>query len=129
MTDDELVQAFESGDLPTEDFTHAEHVRVAWCYVRRDPILVALAHFRTTLQRYAAGKGRPERYHETITVAFMLLIAERLGACRELTWDAFAAAHPDLLQWQPSVLAQFYSEDLLASPRAREVFVMPDLSR
>lgn len=126
MTDDELVQAFESGELPTEAFTHAEHVRAAWCYVRRDPILVALARFRTTLQRFAAGKGRPERYHETITIAYMLLIAERLASTRELTWDEFAARNGDLLQWEPSVLAQFYSKEALASPRAREVFVLPE---
>jgi 2'-5' RNA ligase len=129
MTDDELVQALESRELPTEVFTHAEHVRVAWCYVRRHPILIALTRFRTTLQRFAAGKGKPERYHETITIAYMLLIAERLASSRELTWDEFAARNTDLLQWQPSVLAQLYSEEALASARAREMFVLPDLSR
>jgi hypothetical protein len=125
MTDEELVQAFESGALPSEAFPHAAHVRVAWWYVRRYPILTALARFRTALQRFAAGKGKPERYHETITIAYMLLIAERLASSRELAWDEFAARNGDLLQWQPSVLAQFYSEDALASARAREVFVLP----
>jgi hypothetical protein len=125
MTDDELVRAFESGELPTDDFPHAAHVRVAWYYLRRDPILVALPRFKAALQRFAAGKGKPERYHETITIAYMLLIAERLASSRELTWNEFAGRHPELLQWQPSVLAQFYSEEILASPRAREVFVLP----
>jgi hypothetical protein len=125
MTDDELVRAFESGALPSDAFPHAAHVRVAWWYLQRHPILTALARFRTALQRFAAGKGKPERYHETITIAYMLLIAERLASSRELTWDEFASRNGDLLQWQPSVLAQFYPEDVLASPRAREVFVLP----
>src|SRR5262245_44840403 len=106
MTDDELVEAFESGTL--EEFPHESHVRVAWCYLKRDPILVALPRFRAALQRFAAGKGKPERYHETITVAFMLLIAERLGAARALDWEGFAARNADLFERQPSALTTFY---------------------
>ena len=127
MTDDEFVRAFESTELAAEAFPHTAHVRVAWWYLQHEPILIALARFRASLQRFAAAKGKPDRYHETITIAFMLLIAERLGRSRDLSWDEFAARHPDLLQWQPSVLAEFYSTDLLASPRAKEMFVLPDL--
>jgi hypothetical protein len=126
MTDDEFVRAFESTELPAEAFPHAGHVRVAWWYLQHEPILTALARFRTALQRFAAAKGKPDRYHETITIAFMLLIAERLGGTRDLSWDEFAKSYPDLLQWQPSVLAQFYSAEALASPRAKETFVLPE---
>jgi hypothetical protein len=126
VTDDELIQGFESGDLPVELFTHAEHVRVGWWYVRQEPILLALARFKAALRRYATGKGKPDRYHETITIAYMLLIAERLAGVREMAWPEFAARNPDLLQWQPSILAQFYREDVLASAKAREVFVLPE---
>lgn len=47
----------------------------------------------------------PGLYHETITVAFVLIIAERLGDARDLAWTDFAASNPDLLVWKPSVLA------------------------
>src|SRR5690349_8795875 len=127
MTDEELLQAFESGEL--QDFPHASHVRVAWCYLRRDPILVALPRFKAALQRFAAGKGKSDRYHETITIAFMLLIAERLSGARDVSWEAFAAQNPDLMRWQPSPLAIFYSDAALASPRARETFVLPDIAQ
>jgi len=126
MTDDELVAAFESTAL--DDFPHASHVRVAWCYLRRDPILVALPRFRAALQRFAAAKGQPGRYHETITVAYMLLILERLADAPAGSWEAFAARHPDLLA-TPSILSRYYADEVLASPQAREVFVLPDLSR
>jgi hypothetical protein len=49
-----------------------------------------LYRFRAALQRFAAGKGRPERYHETITIALLLLIADRRGDAGE-TWEEFAA--------------------------------------
>src|SRR3954469_5933217 len=127
MTDDELVRAFESGEL--DDLPHELHVRTAWCYLRRDPILVALPRFRAALQRFAAGKGQPGRYHETITVAYMLLIAERLGPARELSWEEFAARHGELLQRQPSMLSRFYSDDMLTSAQARDTFVLPEAPR
>jgi hypothetical protein len=126
MTDDELIAGFESTDLPVERFSHAAHVRVAWWYVRHSPLPEALSRFITGLQRYVASKGAGGKYHETITVAYMLVIAQRVDGSRDSSWNEFAAAHPDLLVSKPSVLATYYSEALLASDRARRVFVMPD---
>jgi hypothetical protein len=48
-----------------------------------------------------------------------------VAASRELPWDEFAARNADLLRWQPSVLAEFYADDVLASPRAKEALVLP----
>jgi hypothetical protein len=126
MTDDELIAAFESTELPADQFSHGAHVRVAWWYLRTSPLPEALTRFSQALKRFAASKGAPGKYHETITVAYMLLIAERLDRAGQLTWPEFAAANPDLLTRHPSVLATYYSEAILASDRARQVFVMPD---
>ncbi len=125
MTDDELLQGFESGTLA--EFPHALHVRVAWCHLRRDPILIALARFRAALRQFAAGKGKPDRYHETITIALLLMIAERRGPPGE-AWQTFAARNPDLLQWPCPALTALYGSGVLDSARAREVFVLPELA-
>ena len=126
MTDEELVRRFETATLPAAAFSHVDHVRVAWCYLTRHAFPDALARFCDALRRFAAVHGVADRYHETITVAYVLLIAERLDAMRGQPWSAFAAAHPELLSWKPSILSQYYSDETLQSPRARRVFVMPD---
>ena len=125
MTDEELVCAFESTELPASAFPHAAHVRVAWYYLRRDPFPVAVGRFVTGLRTFAAAKGVPGLYHETVTTAWLVLINERLDGARELTWEAFAAAHPELFT-RPSLLSQYYTDETLRSDRARRVFVMPD---
>jgi hypothetical protein len=127
MSDEELVRALEAGRMPAEGFPHASHVRAAWWYLSHYPLAQALDRFCTTLKQFAAAQGKPDRYHETITIAYLLLINERLDDGRGLDWPQFAATHPDLLQWKPSVLERYYSPGTLASDRARRVFVMPDL--
>lgn len=123
MTDDELVRAFEAAAL--DEFPHASHVRVAWWYVTHEPLLGAMARVRAALQRFAAAKGKPERYHETITIAFLLLIADRRP--ERDSWEAFATRNPDLLQWPCPALLRWYPAEVLDSPRSREVFVVPNL--
>jgi hypothetical protein len=126
MNEEALIQALESGEIPPGGLPHADHVRLAWYCLRQQPLLTALSRVRHVLQCAAAAAGRPERYHETVTVGFVLLIAERLAGARELSWDVFAVRNPDLLAWTPSLLARFYTEETLASERSRTVFVMPD---
>ena len=121
MTDDELVRRFEAADL--DPFPHALHVRTAWCYLRRDPLPIALGRFRGALRRFAAAKGKPERYHETITIAFVLLVADRRRA--DEPWEAFAARNPGLLEWPCRALLELYPGGVLDTPGAREVFVAP----
>jgi len=125
MTDEEFVHAFEAATLPADQFTHAVHVRVAWWYLRHYTLGEALTRFTAALKHFAAHHGATGLYHETITVAYVLLIAERLAATRDLSWPDFSAAYPELLARRPSLLDRYYDEATLKSPQARQRFVMP----
>jgi hypothetical protein len=100
-------------------------VRVAWLYVKREPLLRALERFSSDLRRFAEAKGKPGLYHETVTWGFLFLINERMGPERE-GFDCFAARNPELLAWKPSALDRYYRPETLASERARRSFVLPD---
>jgi hypothetical protein len=126
MDDAALVAAFESTELSGDQFSHVEHVRVAWWYLRTLPLAEALGRCSAGIRRFAAANGAADKYHETITVAFMLVISERVAAAPDLSWPEFAAANPDLFA-KPSILTRYYSEPLLRSERARRTFVMPDI--
>jgi hypothetical protein len=126
MNDEQLLSDFEAGRVPEGGFHHREHVRVAWNYLRVHSLPDALARFCAGLRRFAEVQGAAGLYHETITVAYLLLINERVNANRDLEWDRFAEANADLLVWKPSILERFYRAETLASERARHVFLMPD---
>jgi hypothetical protein len=124
--DDTLVRTFEAGEVPEGGFHHAQHVRVAWWYLNRHSLADALARFSEGLRRFAERQNKPNLYHETITVAYVLLINERLAACRDLNWPQFADCNADLLTWRPSILDRYYRPETLSSARAKRTFVMPD---
>ena len=123
----ELLERFVDTTLPADQFHHEQHVQVAWLFVRRYGMPAALGEFTTAIKRFAAAKGAHGLYHETITWAFLLLVAERQARLPAENWEAFAAANPDLMAWQPSILNRYYSKELLASELAKRTFLMPDL--
>jgi hypothetical protein len=127
MTGDELIQQFECGDTLPNNFHHADHVRLAFEYLGRYSALEALARFSNALRRFAAAQGKSDRYHETITWAYLLLIRERLArAERAQSWQEFAERNADLLVWKNGVLATLYRPEPLDSEIARRTFVLPD---
>jgi len=127
-SDAELLEGFVSTALPADQFHHEQHVRVAWMFVRDHGMPAALGEFTAAIKRFADAKGAHGLYHETITWAFLLIIAERVARQPADSWNAFAADNPDLLSWQPSILERYYSKEVLGSALARTTFVMPDLS-
>ena len=108
------------------EFHHADHVRLAFAYLSRYPVLHALERFAWALKRFATAHGKPELYHETITHAYFFLIRERMARCGRCEWDEFARGNPDLLVWKGGILGRYYQETTLKSELARSVFVLPD---
>jgi hypothetical protein len=57
ISDEELLEQFESATLPGECFHHGEHVRVAFLYLSQFPLLQALQRFSAALRRFATAMG------------------------------------------------------------------------
>ncbi len=123
MGDEDFLEAFRTGALPLADFDHRAHVRAGYLYVSRHGLGLAIARFGRDLRGFAEAHGKSGLYHETITVAFLALINERIATGGDRGWEAFAAANPDLLE--RNSLAPFYAPEELASPEARRVFLLP----
>lgn len=126
-SDSEVVRQLEALTLPAAQFDHRTHVRVAWWYLRHDNRDAAVDRFRQSVKAFATSLGAAEKYHETITVAYMLLIADRSAQTPDLCWEEFFARWPELFAQTPPLLSIHYSRALLESSQARHTFVLPDL--
>jgi hypothetical protein len=121
------MEAFEAGALPIGSFHHAEHVKMAFLYLKKFAPLEALCRFSSGLARFATAHGKPDLYNETITWAFFLLIRERIArANSSQTWAEFSAGNGDLLRWEDNILKKYYRPETLASALAKSVFLFPD---
>lgn len=127
MSSSELFDRFVDTSLPADQFHHRQHVNVAWLFVQKYGMPSALGEFSAAIKRFADAKGATGLYHETITWAFLLLIAERQARSPAASWEEFEAANTDLMVWKPSILERYYSKELLASDLAKRAFLMPDL--
>ena len=126
MSNEELVRRFETDTLPDDSFHHADHVRLAFAYLTKYPVLQALEKFAAALKRFATARGKTQLYHETITHAYFFLIRERRARADSADWEQFARQNPDLLAWKDGILGRYYRESTLKSGLARTVFIFPD---
>ena len=120
-----LIERFEHEKLKAGDLTHTEHVRLAWTYLGVLAVPETMIKMRDGLRQFTRGLGVPEKYHETVTFAYVTLIAQRMDKSSG-EWEDFVADNPDLFEHWQALMNRYYLEDTLASAKARRRFVLPD---
>jgi hypothetical protein len=124
VTDQEYIQAFEAGTL--RQFTHRDHIRMAWVYLREEGEEAGLVKIREGIKAFARRLGADRKYHETITVFWAQVVALAITQTPEIgEFAVFMEAHPHLLD--KSILLRHYSSALLQSEVARQTWIAPDL--
>ena len=119
----EELRALEAGALDPSKFPHGEHVRLAYGMLERYPFGEAVSRFSRGVKLLAAKAGRPEVYHETITVAFLAVIGERRARATSNNWREFKAINRDLFDRR--CLEKWYGAEQLGSDLARRTFCLP----
>jgi hypothetical protein len=124
MTDVELTRALERGEM--KDFHHASHLHVAWVYLAESSSVQQAANrMRQTLRRFAAAAGKPQKYHETITLFWLQLLSCVHAASHGEPLEEIVHANPQLLE--KNFPLAYYSAERLFSDEARTSWVEPDL--
>jgi len=126
VTDVELTRALERGEIANENFHHASHLHVAWVYLAESSsVQEAAKKMRNTLRRFAAAAGKPEKYHETITLFWVHLLSRAHAASGAEPLEGIVHANPQLLE--KNFPLAYYSAERLFSVEARSSWVAPDL--
>lgn len=128
MTNSEFVCAFRNGTLTPSTFHHEQHLRLAYIHLSSGPLETAVESFRNDLQMFLSKLGEESKYHETITVAFLLIVKERMDQLEaNHCWDEFRCEHADLFDPSRNMLLLHYRPETLHSEEARQSFVPPDI--
>jgi len=127
METKDFIVAFEGCTLPPQSFSHEAHIRLAWLYLQEHSAPVTWTKVSEGLKRYTHFLGAEEKYHETITGTYVLLIHERIESIgKGHTWEDFIESNPDLFDREKPIIQQYYHQNTLSSDLARKAFVFPD---
>jgi hypothetical protein len=129
MTDadiEALVRSFEDGSLPRPEWTHASHLLVALWYSIRHPRDQATGLVRDGIRRYNHIHGRDSGYHETITLAWLAVVARFLARSDRAAPISVLAGRLLEKCGDKDHLLRYYSREVLMSDEARRAWVSPD---
>ena len=126
MDNDSFTEAFENCQYPADRFRHLDHIRLAWIYIQRFGAPAAEDRIERSILCFARSLGHEEKYHATITKAWMGLVHQACCATPDIdTFDRFLSSHPWLADKR--TLHLFYSETILSSAKARQTWIEPDI--
>lgn len=127
LDDQTFISQFEACTLDPTHFDHRGHIRLGWLYTTKNSLPVAISKTCDGIQRYAGSLGADDKFHYTLTEAFVRLIAFRQAARPTASFDQFLDQNADLVDNALPLIQQHYSEALLETSEAKIRSVTPDL--
>lgn len=108
-----------------DGFGHRQHVELTWRYLEDHDPEAARMLVAEAIRRVAAAHGAPEKFHATITGAWVRCVAVHRERWPADTFEQFIERNGALLE--PKLLDQHFSRELLYSDDARAEVVEPDI--
>ena len=125
--DAELAEILPGITGPSEQFRHRQHINLAFVAVRRYGMPEATVRICGWIQRITAYEQAPQKYHHTVSRAWVEIVAHHVDADPDCAdFDTFAARNPALLDKR--LLNSHYRSTTLAAGPARRGWVEPDLT-
>jgi hypothetical protein len=109
-----------------ERFGHRQHVHLTWLAVRQCGVPAAIGVVSDGIQTVARYAGAPQKYHATVSRAWVELVGYHAAERADVDFAAFVDHHTALLDKR--LLTRFYRPATLASAPGRTGWVEPDLA-
>lgn len=122
------MDAIENHVMQLPEFTHAVHVKLAYCYLTQMSFEDSVKMMSRTLVGFLKKHGVDrKKFHVTLTTGWLKAVAHFMYQSPATTSaDDFIKLNPVLLNKQ--ILLSHYSHELLFSELARVRYIEPDLN-
>ena len=126
MDDSEFLLLFHDANLPSEEFRHRGHLRLAWLILSRHRREEAERIVAREIRRVAAASGAANRYHETLTRFWVRILGHAMENAPDVrSIDELLARFPFLLD--KTLPFRHWRGETFNSDKARGGWVEPDL--
>jgi small GTP-binding protein len=123
-----FLKAFEDTLLPIPQWTHKNHLRVAWLYLTlfQDPTL-AQQKIINGIRTYNSAVSNTKPFHLSMTIFWVTVIRECLNEnkIQAESFEHFVARHPQLSNGRLHL--EYYTPAVLFTPTAQTSWVQPDV--
>lgn len=108
-----------------QGFGHRQHLELAWRYLEKHEPQEAGVLLADAIRKVAAAHGAPDKFHATVTAAWVRCVAVHRQRWPARSFDEFIERNHALLD--ATLLERHFSRSLLFSDKARSAVVEPDL--
>jgi hypothetical protein len=127
VDDDEFLRLFHEGSIPSDEFRHRGHLRLAWLVLSRHSRIEAESIVAREIQRFAVANGVTNRYHDTLTRFWVRLVGHVMEDAPEAkSIEELLGRSPFLLD--KSLPYRHWRGEIFNSDRARAGWVEPDVA-
>jgi hypothetical protein len=124
VQDESFLRSLEDGTLLPQEFGHRSHLRAGFLYLARHDFPSACVAMKRAITAFAERIGKASLYHETLTIAFLALIAERRAEePDDIDFERFIGKYPELEDL--NYFRRYYPLGTLDTPESRRTFVLP----
>ncbi len=126
MPEDAFDALFAEVMATAPRFGHRQHIHLTWLAVRKYGTTAAIDVISDGIQRTARYAGAPQKYHATVSRAWVELVGYHVAESPDAEFDRFVEESPALLD--KALLGRHYRSATLAGAVARTGWVEPDLA-
>lgn len=123
---EDVVRRFETCAYAPDEFHHAQHLIVAFWYLKDGTQAQALERMRLSLLRFVNHHRLEQVYHETITLFWLKIVGRFLKRCDNKR--PLADLVNELIEdcGDPQLIYSYFTKVRLDSAEGRERWIEPD---
>ena len=127
LNDQQFEEQFENCTFDPTLFTHEAHLRLAWIHLTNYGMEKATQNICQQIQKFDRIFGDGTKFHYTITVAAIKVLAHFKNKSSTNTFEALMEAFPRLKTNFQDLLDQHYSAGFFKNKATKYSYLEPDL--
>lgn len=127
LNDSDFQRQFELTTFDPKLFSHEAHLRLAWIYIRKYGIDLAVDKLCKTIKLYAESQGAFYKFNKTLTMAATKAVNHFVKKSKSANFKDFIAEFPRLKYAFKELISSHYSFDIISNSMAKTNYLAPDL--